>query len=103
VFAPIVYAAEGLTDESLMLGMFTLSLGDRGAAAPQHMAWPLRRVGRVAVDCLLPARAAIDVCRALLWPEPRCRRAFDDQHLRAPGHRRDRPPTRSRILGHSVI
>jgi hypothetical protein len=103
VFAPIVYAAEGLTDVSLMLGMFTLSLGDRGAAAPQHMAWPLQRVGRVAVDCLLPARAAIDVCRALLWPEPRCRRAFDDQHLQAPGHRRDRPPTRSRIFGHSVI
>src|SRR5215467_8536184 len=77
--------------------------GDRGAAAPQPMAWPLQGVGRVAVDCLLPARAAIDVCRALLWPEPRCRRAFDDQHLRAPGHRRDRPPTRSRILGHSVI
>ena len=61
VFAPIVYAAEGLTDVSLMLGMFTLSLGDRGAAAPQHMAWPLQRVGRVAVDCLLPNRAAIDV------------------------------------------
>src|SRR5215470_6944453 len=103
VFAPIIYAAEELTDVSLMLGMFTRLFGVIGALQLLNIwlglynasgEWPWTAFFLIVLQLM---------CRALLWPEPRCRRAFDDQHLRAPGHRRDRPPTRSRILGHSVI
>ena len=81
LFAPIVYAAEVLTGSILDPRTVRPVVGrDRRIADPQSVARPVLGPRRMAVDLFLFARAAIDLCRAPLWPRPRPRRDHRQPH-----------------------